>query len=425
MYMTQDRWFSSPHAVCVLYFMVALLGILPSPSSTSAQPRPAPTPVVTGQVVEQPVATELEIIGSVEPYLATTLSTEIAGFTIRFDLREGDAVQPGKTVVAQLKATDHELALAEAEAELAKARETALKLKRGLRREEIDEKRAEVQERKTWVDKYAKDLERAKSLRTRDIASASDYDQAESTYQAAKAQYERVGQSLRVAELGARQEDVAAAEAEVQRIQAKIQRLRADVQRTTIQSPVPGFITRRYTEVGQWLERGGKVADIVDLRTVLVRIPIHEKDIGRLQVGDTATILLDAFPERPFTGTVKHIIPQADAASRTFPVKIEVANTPDSALKAGMSARVRLRSGPTQAAVLVPKDAVVRQADNQVVFVVQEEKARLVPIKTGRVYDGLIEVLDGTLKPGDTVVVTGNETLRDQAAVTVKGNAAR
>jgi RND family efflux transporter MFP subunit len=188
---------------------------------------------------------------------------------------------------------------------------------------------------------------------------------------------------------------------------------------------VSGFITRRYTEVGQWLEQGGKVADIVDLRTVLVRIPIHEKDIGRLQIGDTATILFDAFPERPFTGTVKHIIPQADPASRTFPVKIEVVNTPDSALKAGMSARVRLRSGMTQSAVLVPKDAVVRQAANQVVFVVQEEKARMVPIKTGRAYDGLIEVLDGTLKPGDTVVVTGNETLRDQAAVTVKGNAAR
>ena len=67
----------------------------------------------------------------------------------------------------------------------------------------------------------------------------------------------------------------------------------------------------------------------------------------------------------------------------------------------------------------------MRRADSQVVIVVQEEKARMVTIKTGRAYDGLIEVLDGGLKPGDTVVVTGNEALRDQAAVTVKGNAAR
>jgi multidrug efflux pump subunit AcrA (membrane-fusion protein) len=379
-------------------------------------------PVVVGKAVEQAVATEIDVVGTVEPQLATTLSAEIAGLTMRFDLREGDVVQQGKTVIAQLKATDLELAVAEAEAELAKARETARKLKRGLRPEEIQEKRAEAQERKTWMEKYAKDLERARSMRTRDIASASEYDLAESTYLAAKAQFERVTQSLRVAELGARQEDIAAAEAEVQRLEARVKRLREDVQKTTLRSPVSGVITQRYTEVGQWLERGGKVVDVIDLRAVLVRVPVHEKDISRLHVGDEATIVLDALPDRPFTGRVKHIIPQADPASRTFPVKIEVPNSPDSAIKAGMFARVRLRAGTAQAGVFVPKDAVVRQPTGLVVFVVQEEKARLVPIKTGRSHDGLIEVIDGSVKPGDTVVVTGNETLRDQAAVMVKGN---
>lgn len=378
--------------------------------------------MVVGKAVEQAVATEIEVVGTVEPQLATTLSAEIAGLTMRFDLREGDVVQQGKTVIAQLKATDLELAVAEAEAELAKARETARKLKRGLRPEEIQEKRAEAQERKTWMEKYAKDLERARSMRTRDIASASEYDLAESTYLAAKAQFERVTQSLRVAELGARQEDIAAAEAEVQRLEARVKRLREDVQKTTLRSPVSGVITQRYTEVGQWLERGGKVVDVIDLRAVLVRVPVHEKDISRLRAGDEATIVLDALPDRPFTGRVKHIIPQADPASRTFPVKIEVPNSPDSAIKAGMFARVRLRAGTAQAGVFVPKDAVVRQPTGLVVFVVQEEKARLVPIKTGRSHDGLIEVIDGSVKPGDTVVVTGNETLRDQAAVMVKGN---
>jgi multidrug efflux pump subunit AcrA (membrane-fusion protein) len=381
--------------------------------------------VIVGTVTEQPLAATIEVVGTVEPHLTTTLNAEIEGLTLRFDPREGDLVQQGQTVVAQLKATNFELALAEAEAELAKARETALKLKRGLRPEEIDEKRAEVQERKTWLEKYRKDLERAKSLQTRDIASASDYDLAESTYLAAKAQLERVTQSLRVAELGTRQEDIAVAEAEVKRLQAKAQRLREDVAKTTIRSPVSGFITRRYTEVGQWIEQGGQVADLVDLSVVLVRIPIHEKDIGHLQVGDAASIVLDAFPDRVFTGNVKHIIPQADPASRTFPVKIAVANTPDNALKAGMSARVQLQIGPAQTAVLVPKDAVARRAAQQVVFVVQEQTARMVPIKTGRAHAGWLEVLDGSLKPGDTVVITGNETLRDQAAVLIKGQASQ
>jgi multidrug efflux pump subunit AcrA (membrane-fusion protein) len=379
-----------------------------------------PTPVVVGTAVEQRVATEVEVVGSVEPQLTTTLSTEIAGLTQSFDLREGDFVQQGKTVVARLKATELELALNEAEAELSRAKAELTKLKRGLRQEEIEEKRAEVAEKKAWVEKYAKDVERTKSLVTRDMVSISEFNQAEANYLAAKAQYERAGRSLRVAELGFRQEEVAAAEAEVQRLQAKAQRLRDDVQKTIIRAPISGFITQRHAEVGQWIERGGKVVDIIDLAAVLVRVPVHERDIRLLRAGDEAVVSFDALPGRTFTGHVKHIIPQADLASRTFPVKIEVSNTPDSAIKAGMFARVTLRSGDVQPSVFVPKDAVVRRGTEQVVFVVHEARVRLVPVKTGRTYEGLIEIVHGALKAGDTVVVTGNETLQDQATVAIK-----
>jgi multidrug efflux pump subunit AcrA (membrane-fusion protein) len=368
-------------------------------------------------VLEQQVVTEVEVVGSVEPQLATTLSTEIAGFTEQFRLREGDFVQQGVTVVAQLKSAELTLAVNEAEAELARARADLTKLKRGLRPEEIDEKRAEVAEKKAWVEKYAKDVERTKSLVTRDMVSKSEFDQAEANYLAAKAQYERALRSLRVAELGFRQEDIAAAEAEVQRLQAKLQRLRDDVQKTVIRAPVSGFITNRHVEVGQWVERGGKVADLIDLAAVLVRVPVHERDIRLVQVGDEAVVTLDALPNRTFTGRVKHITPQADLASRTFPVRIEVPNTPDTAIKAGMFARGTLHTGVAQPGVFVPKDAVVRRGSGQVVFMVEEAKARLVPIKTGRTHEGLIEVVEGELKPGDIVVVTGNELLQDQMAV--------
>ncbi|MGE3539155.1 MAG: efflux RND transporter periplasmic adaptor subunit [Candidatus Tectimicrobiota bacterium] len=387
-----------------------------------AQPAMPAATVLVKPVLQQQTATELEVVGTVEPYLTTTLSAEISGLTSRFEVREGDAVQQGKTLIAQLKATELELLHAEAEADLTRAREALKKLKVGLRKEEIDEKRAEVVERKTWMEKNAKDLERMQAMQKRDIASMSQFDLAESTYLASKAQYERAQQTLRVAELGSRQEDIAGAEAEVQRLQARVQRLRDDVQKTSLRSPVSGVVTQRYAEVGQWLERGAKVADVIVLHPVLVRVPVHEKDIVRLRLGDEATVVLDALPERPFSGRVKHIVPQADLASRTFPVKIEVANTPDTILKAGMFARVTLRSSTLQPTLLVPKDAIVRRAGGQVVFVVHDGKARLVPIKTGRAFESAIEVLEGKLQAGDSVVVTGNESLQDQAPVMAKAS---
>jgi multidrug efflux pump subunit AcrA (membrane-fusion protein) len=54
------------------------------------------------------------------------------------------------------------------------------------------------------------------------------------------------------------------------------------------------------------------------------------------------------------------------------------------------------------------------------VFVVEDAKARLVPIKTGRTQEALIEVVEGQLRPGDSVVITGNEMLQDQMAVVTK-----
>jgi multidrug efflux pump subunit AcrA (membrane-fusion protein) len=379
-----------------------------------------PVSVAVGTAVELQVPTAVEVVGSVEARLATTLSAEIAGLTTRFDLREGDVVEQGKTLVAQLKSIDLELALAEAEAELAKARAELTKLRRGLRQEEIAEKRADVQEKKAWVEKYAKDVERTKSLMARDMVSISEFNQAEASYLAAKAQYERTLRSLRVAELGFRQEEIAAAEADVQRLQTKTKRLREDLQKTFIHAPVSGFIIQRYIEVGQWVERGGRVADIIDLSAVLVRVPVHERDIRHVRVGDTATVILDALPDRSFTGQVKHITPQADLASRTFPVKIEVANTPDSAIKAGMFARVILRTGAVQPSVFVPKDAVVRRGTGSVLFVIHDTQARMVPVKTGRTHEGFIEITEGVLQTGDNVVITGNETLQDRAVVAVK-----
>lgn len=417
-YRRQSTW-PLRHRACGISLVLAMMAMSPL-LAYAGQASFGPISVVVGTVTEQHVATEVEVVGSVEPQLATTLSAEIAGFTQHFDLHAGDFVHKGTTIVAQLKSSELRLAVNEAEAELAKARADLTKLKRGLRPEEIDEKRAEAAEKKTWVEKYAKDVERTKSLMTREMVSKSEFDQAEANHLAAKAQYERALRSLRVAELGFRQEEIAAAEAEAQHLQAKVQRLREDVEKTVIRAPVSGFITNRYAEVGQWIERGGKVVDIIDLAAVLVRVPVHERDIRLVQVGDEAVVVLDALPNRPFTGRVKYITPQADLASRTFPVKIEVLNTPDTAIKAGMFARVTLRVGAAQPGVFVPKDAVVRRASGQVVFVVVDAKARLVPIKTGRTHEGLTEVVEGQLTPGDTVVVTGNETLQDQMAVVAR-----
>ncbi|MBI3989328.1 MAG: efflux RND transporter periplasmic adaptor subunit [candidate division NC10 bacterium] len=390
-----------------------------SPQPAAAQQSgPPPTNVMVGQVMQKTIQGEIQVIGTVEPNLSTTVSAEVSGLVERFDLREGDRVVKGQTIIAQLKRTDREIALREAEAVVARAKEEWEKLKRGLRPEEINQRKAEVEERKALVEWASKDLSRLKELHADGAISIQDLQRAEANYLAAKSRHEQALEALREAETGYRQEDVAKAAAELKRAQAVYDRIQDELKRTTIRSPITGFIVRKHTEVGQWVDEGGKIADVVDLDKVLILAQINEKEIGQLKVGDRATITVDTYPGRKFAGRTKHIVPQADPQSRAFPVKIEVAN-PKGELKGGMLARVSIGYGAPRPTLLVPKDAVVRQGDQQIVFVVNQQKASLQRVVTGRAVDGFLEIVDGQLKAGDAVVVTGNETLRDGAPVKI------
>jgi multidrug efflux pump subunit AcrA (membrane-fusion protein) len=379
-----------------------------------------PTSVLVSPVEEREISSQIEVIGTVEAQLATTLSAETAGLAERFDLREGDFVEQEKALVVQLKQTDREINLAEADASHRNALVTLEKLRRGLRPEEIEERRAELNEKKALMDRYARDLEQAEKLVRSKVINLSEYNQTESNYLTAKFQHERATQTLRLAELGPREEDIQAQEAEVQRQKANLDRVREELRKTSLYSPISGFITRKYVEVGQWIAAGGQVVDIINIDQVLVRTGVLERYISQIQVGDRALVTVDAYPDQTFEGEVKHIVPEADRASRAFPVTIEIPNA-DYALKPGMFARVTIFYGPKGTALLVPKDAVVSEGSRSFLFLAEDSQARLFDISPGRVVGGFIEIKNGALSEGQRVIVTGNESLQDQSPVIVRG----
>jgi len=391
-----------------------------SPRLAGAQPQgPPPITVVLGTVVERSIRPDIRVIGTVEPDRQTTVSAEVAGVVERFDLREGDPTVAGKTVIAQLKTSDREIARREAEAAVARADAEREKLRRGFRPEEISQRQAEARERRALMEQAQKDLERSKDLHADGAISIQQLQRDESAFLAARSQHEKALAALAEAEAGYRQEDVAKAEAELRQAQATLERIQDEIAKTTIRSPLTGFMVKKHVEIGQWVDKGGRVADLVDLATVRIVTLVAERDIGQIRVGDVATITVDAYPGRTFTGRVSHIVPQADLQSRAFPVKIAVDNPAGSPLRGGMLARTTIGVGTARRTVLIPKDAVVRRGDRNLVFLVNGQKAVQREVTTGRAFDGFFELIEGDLKPGDAIVVTGNEGLRDGAPVTV------
>ncbi|MEE8075090.1 MAG: efflux RND transporter periplasmic adaptor subunit [Candidatus Binatia bacterium] len=385
-------------------------------SSTKVLAQRGPIPVEVAPVVSRTLQEEVSFIATLEADISTTVGAVVSGLIVKSDVREGDRVVAKKTVLVQLDRTSREIALREARASIDRAQEEWKKLKRGYRSEEIAQRRAEVEEQRAVLARAEQDFKRAERLYRDELISLAELQRVESDYLAAREKQRRVLAAFQLAQAGPRKEEIASAEAEFREVKARHELIAYELSRTTLLASITGFLVRKYVEIGTWVNPGDPVADLVSLNPVYAAGPVGERKIGLLRKGHRAAVVLDAFPGQSFEGYVAYIVPRADPQSRTFPVKVRVSN-PDGRLKSGMLARVTVKVGDGHPGFLVPKDAVVYQGADEVIFIVEDGLAKQYKVKTGRAVKGLKEVYHSALKSGQEVVVLGNESLSDGAKV--------
>ena len=175
----------------------------------------------------------------------------------------------------------------------------------------------------------------------------------------------------------------------------------------TFHSPVSGIVTEKKAVQGMRFMPGEALYQIADLSSVWVIADVFEQDIGLVRNGTKASVRINAYPERSFEGRVTYVYPTLSAATRTVPVRIELAN-PDGLLKPAMFAQVEVASGEQKPVLTVPASAVIDSGTRRVVLVRRGEGS-FSPheVKLGGRSDTHVEVLDG-IAEGDEVVVTAN-----------------
>ena len=182
-------------------------------------------------------------------------------------------------------------------------------------------------------------------------------------------------------------------------------------------SPIDGLVVRRDVAVGQTVDQGPTLFEVVDSSTMWAEIDVPEQDLGVVKLGQAVTVEVDAFPERSFTGTVDYVAPEIDTRTRTAHVRVALKNE-DAALKANMFGRARIATGGERASIMVPREAVQRAKDVQLVFVKtaagQYEARR---VRLGLEEGSLVEITKGVVA-GEEIVTTGSfllktETLKD------------
>ena len=200
-------------------------------------------------------------------------------------------------------------------------------------------------------------------------------------------------------------------------LENRIQQLQYDLNKSKIYAPFNGYITEEHTQVGPWLEEGGNVVELIDIDNVEVVVDMPEKYVHQVRVGEEVSVRFNSLPEIEFKGQLVSIVPEADQASRAFPVKIKILN-PDHTIKALMSAKATFNLGELKSASLVPKDSITDSGGTKIVFIVRNGVAQPVPVITGTALDNYIEI-QGEFEVGEQVVVRGNERLRPMQPVEI------
>jgi RND family efflux transporter MFP subunit len=310
----------------------------------------------------------LTLLGDVEAYTEGDVHSEVEGLAESFPVKEGDFVREGQ-VLARLNSSQLTLMLEKF-------------------RRDKEESRVLHEKEQSEFDRY-KALSRSHSI---------------SHLQLEKEQSEADSTRFKMLML----------ETEIGRIEDRLSKM-------TIKAPFDGYVVQEYVHVGMWVTAGGKIVRMVEVDPIYVRVAFPQKDLPKLSLGQKAEVRIEGLGAARLPGKVSAIISKGEIASRTFPVKIELPN-PGHRLKPGMLAYATFGLGKEHSALVVPKDAVViTPAQQKLLYVVENGKAKQVRVQTGQAYGSMIEVIGTGLKEGQQVVTVGNERLRPGVPVQIVG----
>jgi len=251
-----------------------------------------------------------------------------------------------------------------------------------LARLEVQEIQAKVDQAKAMLDLAQLDLDRQKQLTANNATTRQEYDSANARVNVATA---------------------GVSEAETMMGYARIT------------APFDGVVTRKLAEVGDLAMPGKPLLEIEAPTSLRFEADLPEAIFDRIEMGATMRVTV-ASVAKPLEATISEIAPVSDPASRTFLVKLDLPAR--DGLRTGQFGRVSVPVGKIEL-LLVPKDAVIKRGQMEIVFVVKDGHAALRLVKTGKVLADRVEILSG-LEEGESVVIDTPAKLMDRQPVTIR-----
>lgn len=328
------------------------------------QDQPAAVAVRTAQVSRGDIALTVDLAGTLDPLpgFDVKLGPIVAGRLAQVLVTEGDRVREGQ-VLARLDATPLRDAVRQAEAQLAQARAQA--------------------------SNAATRLSRARQALSAGVAAQQEVDDAALQHESARA-------AVRTA-------------------QAALSTAQNQLTRGELKAPFDGVVAKVAAAAGEPVDPSRMVVEVARVEVLELRAPIAPSRAALLRSGQTATVETEAEPGRRFPAQVTAVSPVVDPATGTALVRIRVPNS-EGALRANTVGRGHVVVDVHRGALVVPKAAIVGTAEGATVELVEDGKAKRVPVKIGYDDGERVEILS-MLTENQQVIVQGAYAVPDGTPV--------
>jgi HlyD family secretion protein len=382
-------------AVLVLVIVVGLVAA--TRSGTKFDPSRL-AKVEKGDLAKSVVAT-----GKIEPITNVEVKSKASGIVQKLLVDYGQPVKQGQ-VLAEL---DKEEILAQVNQQKAslEAAEAAA------RAADADLQHAKVDAEGPDVPLLKRAYERARSMATDGVVSASALDDAQKNYELALNKQQLGKANVITAEARLRQ-----AQAQVSQAKAQLAQKEQEYRNSTIVSPIDGVVLSRDVEVGDAVSSIlvlGSSATLVmtlgDTRQVYVKGKVDESDIGRVYLGQPARIKVESYKDRTFSGQVTKISPMGVEKDNvtTFEVRVSIDNAKGE-LKSQMTANAEIIQEEHKGVLMVPEGSLIYDKDRKASVEIPDPSAKdgkkKVPVTVGISNGSKTELLSG-LKEGQQVVL--------------------
>lgn len=275
--------------------------------------------------------------------------------------------------------------------------------------QQVEQVRAELLVAKANAENCTSDLdiakreyERAKALREKQIASASELDESEAAFNACRTR-------LKVSLAQVAQKEAVLKAANVRLSYTKVQAFWENGDQTRV-------VGERFVDEGALLQVNEPIVSVLENNPLTAVVYVIERDYQKIKVAQQSIVTTDAYPGKTFTGSVVRIAPLLKESSRQARVEIEIPNR-DQLLKPGMFVRAQIEFARHDNATLIPFTALVRREGKEGIFIadLSNLKARFVPVTTGIINGELVEVIEP--KISGLVVTMGNHLLEDSSDI--------